>query len=545
MRTQCGDRPTGFSRSRVSGSAERFEAWLGRDRIFWLLLGGIVAAGSVLRGIQFGNPLFGDELSTLWIVENHGFFETVSLVHSDAEITPPLYFVLAWFTTQLGSAPDLVRVPALLAGLATMPLIGVLGARTISRTAGVLAALIVAISPYMTYFSANGRAYSLMICLLVGAVLAMLAGVRTGRARWWVVFAVCAALAMYSHYLGGFVLAAALVWLLVFHPDHRKPALLATAAAAIAYIPWVSGVLADNDSPTKEVLEQLQGEGFEAKRAQVEQWLVGQPLIEPGAVPGKLAMFMFAAGILIALAGTALRWLRDRDLTVNGRSVLPGLALIALITLSVPVVEVLLMFLGTDLLGARNLAPAWAGLPVLIGALLTLPSLPLALLATLLTIGSFLIGAVRMTDTDLASTGYDDVAAFITERAGPEDVIMDSSHFTPVPLTQLDTELPADWPVYKVNQPLGDPPFLPILAQVIPADEQISDAFGEAGAEGGRIFAVTQMPPLTPPTEDQLYMGEGATKGIPAGWELVESKTWDGYRRVTVNVYEKQTPAGN
>jgi uncharacterized membrane protein len=216
---------------------ERVESWLGGGRRFPILVALLVVAGFALRMIQMGNPLFGDELSTLWIIRNHGFFESISVVSSNAEITPPLYFMLSWLTTQLGSAPELVRIPALIAGTLAIPMSALLGYRTVGRTAGLLAALIVAISPYMTYFSANGRAYSLMICFLLGAVLSMLAAARTGRARWWIAFAACAALAMYSHYMGGFVLAAALVWLLVFHPDDRKPALLATVGAAVAYVP--------------------------------------------------------------------------------------------------------------------------------------------------------------------------------------------------------------------------------------------------------------------------------------------------------------------
>jgi hypothetical protein len=519
---------------------ERVESWLGGGRRFPILVALLVVTGFALRMIQMGNPLFGDELSTLWIIRNHGFFESISVVSSNAEITPPLYFMLSWLTTQLGSAPELVRIPALIAGTLAIPMSALLGYRTVGRTAGLLAALIVAISPYMTYFSANGRAYSLMICFLLGAVLSMLAAARTGRARWWIAFAACAALAMYSHYMGGFVLAAALVWLLVFHPDDRKPALLATVGAAVAYVPWIPSMLADNDSPTKTVMEHLQGDSFEEKRAQVEQWLVGQPLIEPGAVPGRLAMVLFAAGLLLALIGTGLRLLRDRRPEVAGRPVLPGLALVAAMTLTVPIAQLILMFLGTDMFGARNLAPAWAGLPVLIGALLSLPSFSLALVATVLTLGSFAIGAVRMTDPDLASTGYGGAARFIEANAGPGDVVMDSSHFTPVPLTQLDTELPQNWPEYRVNQPLGDPPFLPVLAQVIPADKQIHDAFREAGQDGGKVFAVTQVPPLTAATADQLYSVEGAVNGIPRGWRLTETKTWDGYRRVTVNVFEKK-----
>ena len=71
-------------------------------------------------------------------------------------------------------------------------------------------------------------------------------------------------------------------------------------------------------------------------------------------------MFLFAAGLAVGLAGVVLKLVRDRDLMV-GEVGPAGLSLVALMTLSVPVAQLLLLLLGTDLFGARNLAPAWAG----------------------------------------------------------------------------------------------------------------------------------------------------------------------------------------
>ena len=60
-----------------------------------ILVGVLTVAGFALRLHQYGLSLLGDEMSTLWVVRNNGLFDTIKVVISDAEITPPLYFVLA------------------------------------------------------------------------------------------------------------------------------------------------------------------------------------------------------------------------------------------------------------------------------------------------------------------------------------------------------------------------------------------------------------------------------------------------------------------
>src|SRR5215218_3094953 len=92
-----------------------------------LVVAALTALGLGLRLALLGQSLFADELSTWRIVSTHGLGGVVSTVHSDAEITPPLYFVLAWLTTRLDLTPELLRAPSFLAGVAAIPLVYLLG----------------------------------------------------------------------------------------------------------------------------------------------------------------------------------------------------------------------------------------------------------------------------------------------------------------------------------------------------------------------------------------------------------------------------------
>ena len=86
----------------------------------------------------------------------------------------------------------------------------------------------------------------------------MLLAVDGRRRSAWVLYAAASAGAVYTHYTSVFVLAAQLLWLLWAHPEARKPALLANAAAAAAYLPWLGGFRNDLESPTTKILSALQ-----------------------------------------------------------------------------------------------------------------------------------------------------------------------------------------------------------------------------------------------------------------------------------------------
>src|SRR5919198_2677847 len=119
-----------------------------RARTTWLAVAALSALALGARLALLGQSLFADELSTWWIVSTHGLGGVISTVHSDAEITPPLYFVLAWLVTRIHESPELLRLPSLLAGVATVPLTYLLGERTVGRAAGLVGAVLVTLSPF-------------------------------------------------------------------------------------------------------------------------------------------------------------------------------------------------------------------------------------------------------------------------------------------------------------------------------------------------------------------------------------------------------------
>ena len=198
-------------------------------------------------------------------------------MHSNAEITPPLYFAASWLTTQIGHSPELVRAPSLVAGAASIPLIYLLGLRTVGRPAALVATALTTFSPFMIYYSAEARGYALMMALVLLSTLAMLIAVENGRARWWVVYAVASCAAVYTHYTAVFALGAQFLWLLWAHPEARRFALLANLGALVAFLPWTTGVINDYNSPTRKILSSLSPFNADAVRVSLEGWAIGDP----------------------------------------------------------------------------------------------------------------------------------------------------------------------------------------------------------------------------------------------------------------------------
>ena len=89
-------------------------------------------------------------------------------------------------------------MPSLIAGVATVPLVYVLGARTVGRTAALAGTALFALSPFAIFYASEARAYALMTLLVVLSTLSLLRALETNERRWWVAFTLLQAAAMYT-----------------------------------------------------------------------------------------------------------------------------------------------------------------------------------------------------------------------------------------------------------------------------------------------------------------------------------------------------------
>lgn len=173
--------------------------------------------------LAFAIRLTGIDRQSLWRDESDSLvFATRNLgALLDSFVTPgenaPLYFLaLRPWVALAGDSEFVLRLPSALAG-AALPAVGaVLGWRVAGPRAGVLVALLLAVTPYLGWYGQEARVYTLYV-LLFGLYLLGLSVLP--RARWplLVATAVLALVLPLLHILAPLFLAGAVAGALVLH----------------------------------------------------------------------------------------------------------------------------------------------------------------------------------------------------------------------------------------------------------------------------------------------------------------------------------------
>ncbi|MEO6445457.1 MAG: glycosyltransferase family 39 protein [Gemmatimonadaceae bacterium] len=163
-----------------------------------LALLAIVVLAALARSVGLNGGLWIDEIYSLVRSFRAPLPEILTEFWGDNH--HPLYAVLAHASRALfGESPWAVRLPAMLFGVAAVPMLYALGMRVTARREALLAALLLAVSYHHVWFSQNARGYSAIAFFALVTMWALLRGTESGRMRYFVLYAVAAALGAYTH----------------------------------------------------------------------------------------------------------------------------------------------------------------------------------------------------------------------------------------------------------------------------------------------------------------------------------------------------------
>jgi len=458
-------------------------------------------AALALRWANVGQALFGDELFTYEIATRPTLGGVRDGVRSNVEIPPPLFVVVAWVVQHLGDPTLWLRVPSLIASVATVPLIYLLAERTVGRRAAVVGAWFFALSPLAIFYSTEARAYALMTLLVVLATLALLKAIETNDWRWWTTLALLDAAALYSHYTSIFVLSAQAVWALWFHRSLARPLVIAHAAALLLFLPWVPSMLDDQGTLAVKLIGVLHPFTPTNAAHDLIRLAVGGPYA--ALVDDRTWGLVFLAGrLVVALAGLAWQTKRGAVHRLGPRSLL-----ILALAAAAPAGTALFSALGDDMFLTRNLISSLPALVLAFAALLTALPRRLFAVAVALALTAFGLGAAGTLNPDTRRPQFDQVASFIEREANSGDVVV--QQFQLPPRSHLEVYLDPDVPLVNLSEARA--------------------ALRALEARGGRVFYVRpeiqNVPAIEPPTAGLAY-------------HLVERHTWDGLVPITVLVYE-------
>lgn len=145
----------------------------------------------------------------------------------------PLFFLglHAWIGL-VGTSEFAIRFPSAVFGTLAVLVTYRLGAEVVGREAGLIGAILLAVSPYHIWYSQEAKMYALISLMAPLGLLIMVQALRGDRRRLWPVWAVLMTGFLYIHLFATLMALVALAWLPVLLP--RRPRLTAGLVAALA-----------------------------------------------------------------------------------------------------------------------------------------------------------------------------------------------------------------------------------------------------------------------------------------------------------------------
>lgn len=270
----------------------------------------------------------------------------------------PLYFLLLrpWITLT-GDSEFSVRFFSLIFGVLAIPLAYALGRRWLSTLGSMLAALLVAFSPYLIWYSQEAKMYTLITFLTMLSLYLYMEALARGRWLYWAAYVAVTSFCLYTHILAALIIPLEIILFVVWWPRHQawlKPWLLAIACVTLPYIPlalWEIPLLLSTYEtghpfyPLDKVLSILFFAFSRGVSGVANSWLL--------IVTSILFIFLFLAGVF--LAGKKLNPAIDSDAR-------RGEGVTLLLYLFLPILGVYLISLGMPIFTERYLiyvAPAF------------------------------------------------------------------------------------------------------------------------------------------------------------------------------------------
>jgi len=273
-----------------------------------------------------------------------------------AENSPAGYFaILHLWTNATGSDAEWVaRLPSALAGITLVFTVYWLGVLVNGRCVGLVAALLIALSPLVLQYSQQARPYTMaMLALSIGAI----GGIEAERKPSWGWLAVGAGgftVALSMHYATLAVVAPFCIWMLSRRAIPLRMRLVLCAVSALAWLVWVPLAIAQrNDHPGEQL-----GQYGTITAGHVVR-VVAAPFDDRYTFHIGVLKTLAAALVAVAIASIAVRAWNQRHHKLLLMAVLVMLSILALLVAAA---------VGVDILNSRYMTFAVPFMAILLAA---------------------------------------------------------------------------------------------------------------------------------------------------------------------------------
>lgn len=162
------------------------------------------------------------------------------------DVHPPLYYLaLHYWLLVFGNSETAARGMSAVFLILAIPVAYLLVRRLWTEPAARLAALFVAIGPFLIRYSQEARMYGMVAFLLLLATYLLVRALQTNRWVWWLAYSVAMAAALYTHYYSVFMIVVHWIYVASLSDRRQRRGLWntrwwgANVLAAALFLPWV------------------------------------------------------------------------------------------------------------------------------------------------------------------------------------------------------------------------------------------------------------------------------------------------------------------
>ncbi|OLP20342.1 hypothetical protein BST81_00990 [Leptolyngbya sp. 'hensonii'] len=306
---------------------------------------------------------------------DRGWGEVWKLIAEDTH--PPLYPILArYWLLWFGNSVTVLRSLSVVFGLLLIPCIYWLSWELFrSPLLGLLAALLMAVSPIHIYYAQEARLYSLFTLLTLLSAIALLRAIRLKTRMAWLIYGLTLVLGLYSYlffifvaigYLGYVFFLEGFCW-----TRTSVKSLIAFLASLIIFVPWIV-VIVENYSDFKERSAWV-GEQALSLTGAVRLWIqnISLAFFDPWIFPyfrlGKINPFVYILVLFVLIfVGYSLYFLCSKASKKQY-----GFILSLVLSTGLPLVLADLFLGGNRQTWPRYLLPVYLGIQLAVSYLLS------------------------------------------------------------------------------------------------------------------------------------------------------------------------------
>jgi uncharacterized membrane protein len=200
----------------------------------------IFFVGLLLRLYNLGKYDFWyDEIVSILTAKNIGLGNIVDYGYTSDS---PLFCFLLSFWLHFGESEFILRLLPFIFGVLSIPAIYFIGKELFDKKVGLIAAFILAISPFHIYYSQELRTYTLVTFLVLMAIYHLVRSLKENKIYYWASFIVFTILALYSHNIVLFLIIALNLFFPLFYKRYKLPLriwLIGQFLILLLYLPWL------------------------------------------------------------------------------------------------------------------------------------------------------------------------------------------------------------------------------------------------------------------------------------------------------------------